>query len=647
MRANFFKLFLFTVITFATLAVNAQTQTCDGSLGDPVIDQDFGSGQDPGAPLPASVTNMIYTSSGCPNDNYYTIANKVDGSCFGNTWHNLTTDHTGNPDGYMMVINASFQPSVFFTEAANGLCPNTNYEFAAWILNLDFPSNCGGAPISPNITFSISTTDGTVLQTYNTGNIAATNEAVWQQYGTFFTTPANVTDVIVTMTNNATGGCGNDIVLDDITFRACGPIINAGFSSVTGTADQQLCQGDNAAYTLNAQVVGNNNPSYQWQSNINNNAWTDIASENTNSLNVTFQNAVAGIYQYRVGINNGTSTAASCRVYSQPLTVTVYANPVITGVSATQSLCEGGSLLLSASGGVSYQWSGPNLPATAQNPVTIKNISLADAGKYSVIAYNQYSCQSVASAMVTVYPKVTAVVAQDSVTICEGANATISASGGTTYLWSPALGLSNPALANPVANPADSTLYTVTVSNADGCFDTKTVAVNVLKKAVANAGANKVIFEGQSVKLTASEKYGNVFYWTPATGLSNPNVLNPIASPTDNITYTLHVTSTSNCGIDSSSVYIRVYKKITIPNTFSPNNDGINDYWNIDALVTYPESVLTVFNRYGTQVYRSIGYNQPWDGKCSGQPLPVGTYYYVLDLKNNTPKISGWVLIVR
>jgi hypothetical protein len=91
------------------------------------------------------------------------------------------------------------------------------------------------------------------------------------------------------MTNNAPGGNGNDLILDDITFRACGPIINSGFSSVTGTADQQLCQGDNAAYTLNAQVSGNNNPSYQWQSNINNNAWTDIASENTNSLNVTFK----------------------------------------------------------------------------------------------------------------------------------------------------------------------------------------------------------------------------------------------------------------------------------------------------------------------------------------------------------------------
>jgi len=99
--------------------------------------------------------------------------------------------------------------------------------------------------------------------------------------------------------------------------------------------------------------------------------------------------------------------------------------------------------------------------------------------------------------------------------------------------------------------------------------------------------------------------------------------------------------------MDSSSVFVKVYKKITIPNTFSPNNDGINDLWNIDALITYPDCILTVFDRYGQQVYRSIGYNTSWDGKYNGQILPSGTYYYVLDLKNNTPKISGWVLIVR
>ena len=134
--------------------------------------------------------------------------------------------------------------------------------------------------------------------------------------------------------------------------------------------------------------------------------------------------------------------------------------------------------------------------------------------------------------------------------------------------------------------------------------------------------------------------------WSPATGLDNLSSVTPIANPTDDITYTMTVTS-QNCGISTSSVFVRVYKKVTVPNTFSPNSDGINDLWNIDALTTYPESSIMVFNRYGKKVYQSTGYTKAWDGTYNGSALPEGTYYYVIDLKNNTPKLSGWVFIVR
>ena len=90
-----------------------------------------------------------------------------------------------------------------------------------------------------------------------------------------------------------------------------------------------------------------------------------------------------------------------------------------------------------------------------------------------------------------------------------------------------------------------------------------------------------------------------------------------------------------------------VCKKITIPNSFSPNGDGINDLWDIEALITYPQSVMTVYNRYGQQVYHDIGYSKPWNGRYNGAPVPTGTYYYVLDLKNNTPLVTGWVAVVR
>jgi len=638
-------LFLLLPLIWIAIALpaNAQTQTCSGSLGDPVINQDFGSGSNPGPALPDSVTNMTYITN-CPNDGYYTICNSLTGAgnCHPTTWHNLTSDHTGNPNGYMMVINASFAPSIFFTEPAPTLCPGTTYQFSAYILNLITLAASGPGVSEPDITFSVETPNGKILAIDSTGTIPPTQDPTWVQESLYFTTPDSVSSVIVKMTNNAPGGNGNDLVLDDITFRACGPVIEAGFASISGTATQPLCQGDNATYTLRAKVLQNTTPVYQWQLNYGS-GWQDILNKTADTLNISFVNAIPGAYQYRLGVGNG---SASCRTYSAPLVVNVYANPVVTGVNPTQSICAGDTLVLSASGGVSYQWSGPNLPATTQNPITINNITTADAGNYKVIVNGQY-CSVSDSTQVTVYPKPVAAITNNGATICVGDSIQIGASGGTSYSWSPGKTLSDSTSATPIAKPLDTTTYTVKVYNTDGCYDTAAVTVNVQKKAIANAGANKVIFEGQSVQLNGNEKYGNVFYWTPTTALSDPNSLTPVAAPDNDITYTLHVTSTNSCGVDSSSVFVKVYKKITIPNTFSPNNDGINDNWDIDALITYPDCVLDVFDRYGQSVYHSIGYSKPWNGKYNGQYLPSGTYYYVLDLKNNTPKISGWVLIVR
>jgi gliding motility-associated-like protein len=639
---------IMSVLIGMALHLKAQTTTtpikCDGSLGDPVINEDFGAGQNPGPPLPSSTTDMQYTTNPCPADGQYTIVNSLDPNCH-STWQLVPHDHTGNPNGYMMVVNASYQPSIFFTQSAPTLCPGTTYLFSAYILNLITLAASGPGVSEPNITFEVDAPDGTVLAIDSSGTIQPTASPTWVKDSLYFTTPNTVTSVVVKLTNNAPGGNGNDLILDDITFRACGPVIQSGFGSVTGAKSQNLCAGDNMSFTFKASAESGGSPTYYWQNYIND-SWQDIPGENADTYTAQFTNAVAGTYQYRVGIANGLNTSPSCRVYSDPLTVNVYANPVLTGVAPTETVCVGDSIVLSASGGTTYQWSGPNLTATSQNPVTIKNATSANTGTYTVTAYNQYDCSSTATTNVTVNPLPVPSVAGGT-TICAGQSTQISASGGVTYSWSPGQTLSDSTIANPIASPMDTTTYRVIISNQYGCSAVDSVTVNVEKKAIANAGTNKVIFEGQSTKLTGSEQYGSSYYWTPDSALSDPTSLTPIANPTNDITYTLHVKSANSCGDDSSSVFVKVYKKITIPNTFSPNGDGVNDKWDIDALITYPDCLLQVFDRYGQLVYKSIGYSQPWDGKYDGKILPTGTYYYVLDLKNNTPKLSGWVLIVK
>lgn len=633
---------------------SAFAQTCTGSLGDPVINQTFGSGPNPGPAFPSDVTNMKYVTSNCPNDGEYTIAHSLIGAdnCHPYTWFNVPYDHTGNPNGYMMIINASYEPSIFYTQKASGLCPNTTYEFSAYILNLLIPSVITAGNVQPDITFSIQTTSGTVLATYNTGTIPPTpfhQGPTWVQYGTFFTTPANATDVVVVMTNNAPGGDGNDFILDDITFRACGSIIQEGFSSATGAISKSICEGSNASYTLKAQVIGNNVPAFQWQQSSLSAPWTDIAGATADSLQINFINAKTNTYQYRLGVSNGSGiTDVGCRVYSSPLTVVVNPLPVVPPI-ANQTVCEGYMLMLTASGGANYTWTGPNMLPSTQNPLIINNVTPANAGTYSVQVVSNSGCAAApVQTRVTVIPKVMPGINNTTATICAGQSVQLAATGGAYYKWTPAAGLNQDNIPNPIATPAKTTKYVVDISNGACDDSTKSVTITVNQNPVTTAGSKITLFEGQSATLhgTIAGDSITTYYWTPSNYLNDPNSLTAVTTPPHDITYTLTAVSAS-CGMATSNVFVRVYEKITIPNTFSPNNDGVNDLWNIKSLVTYPESNTQVFDRYGHKVFESTGYSMPWDGKLNGDLLAEGTYYYVIDLKNGTPKVAGWVLLVR
>jgi gliding motility-associated-like protein len=305
--------------------------------------------------------------------------------------------------------------------------------------------------------------------------------------------------------------------------------------------------------------------------------------------------------------------------------------------------CEGENLILTASNGAAYSWTGPDgFTSSAQNP-TINGITSAANGTYYVTLTTALGCTNKDSTTVNVNPAPTADAGTDA-NICEGSTITLTGSGGTTYSWSPAESLSAASIANPVASPVDTTSYILTVSNGQ-CNDYDTVNVFVWKKPIADAGPDQKIFEGDPAQLAGIAGGSDVTYtWTPG----GATILNPIVTPDTDTTYTLTVSSMDGCGSASDKVFIRVFKKIIIPNAFSPNNDGINDTWRIQKLDTYPEAEVSVFNRYGQLVFKSRGYSNEWRGDYDGKPLPVGTYYYVIDLKTGFGKNpSGWVVILR
>ena len=304
------------MLTF-TFSINAQL--CTGSLGDPVVNVTFGSG---GTNSGYTATNAyMYTGSSCPNDGFYTITNST-ANCFGNTWHTVNSDHTGN--GAFMLVNATYTPGDFLVTTVNDLCPNTTYEFAAWLMNV--VSRFGA--IKPNITFSIETTNGSILQQFSTGDIPETSSPLWKQYGFFFTTPASNSSIVLRMTNNAPGGGGNDIALDDITFRPCGPIIT---SSIVANSDTvHICEGNTNLYTVTSTVSSAYiSPVYQWQVSTDaGNTWKDIPG--ANSITWVRSSTGAGIYWYRLAVNELSSAGiTACRIASNYVVINVHAKPLV------------------------------------------------------------------------------------------------------------------------------------------------------------------------------------------------------------------------------------------------------------------------------------------------------------------------------
>lgn len=187
-----------------------------------------------------------------------------------------------------------------------------------------------------------------------------------------------------------------------------------------------------------------------------------------------------------------------------------------------------------------------------------------------------------------------------------------------------------------------STTFYVSITNGSCEGELKQIDV-VLDKPIAEiTSTNTIIDVGESVVLTAND--GAKYEWSPATYLSNTDGKTTTSTPMGNINYTLTVTNFNGCPAQKS-ITIILKSDLTIPNTFTPNADGINDFWvvkNLDIL----ENFTQVFDRYGALVYTAKNYKNNWNGTKNGQELPAGVYYYVIKLYNNSV-MSGNVMILR
>ena len=640
------KFALFFVTQFFLLPIILQAQLCNGNLGDPIINITFGTG---GSKLPASVTSFEY-SGGCPPKGKYTVDNFFLG-CGDRSWFLLAGDHTRDVGGSFMAVNAESTTGSVYIDTAYGLCGNTTYQFSAWIMNVMQKITCGGTAVLPNITFTVETISGISLATYNTGNIPITEDKIWKQYGLSFKTGPDISEVVLTIKTTPVYGCGSSFAIDDIIFGMCGPSVTTTLDGNIGDVD--VCAGYTNSFILKSSYApGFTDPAVQWQNSIDSGkTWQNITGAITTKYAIPRRDS--GIVSYRILLAERPNiNSAKCRITSNIISTNVHSKPIHQLPKNIRG-CIGKTLILPYPSdlAISFLWTGTNGYISDKSLSIVSNVQYTDTGLYKFKQTYNSGCTTLDSFYLGVFPGVTLLINNPVESICHGKTVVLATSGGQHYQWTPSDGLSSDTIANPIAQPLTSTLYNITISNDFGCRDSALVKVNVFQNLSINAGSDQSINIGDSVILNATVKGTSVsFYWSPPNFVNDIHSVTPKVYPIENAVYTLTANSTVGCGSATSSIKIKVYKNIFIPNAFTPNDDGKNDKFGIIAADNYKQFKLLIFNKWGGIIYSTTDINNGWDGRFKGELQPTGPYVYYVEIRTASNKKifkKGTIMLLR
>jgi gliding motility-associated-like protein len=222
----------------------------------------------------------------------------------------------------------------------------------------------------------------------------------------------------------------------------------------------------------------------------------------------------------------------------------------------------------------------------------------------------------------------------------------LTASGASTYTWSPATYLSTSTGSSvTVTAPANAT-YTFVGTSSNGCTAQSTATSSIYTTPIITVSGGQVVCQGSSSTLIASGGAG--YTWAPASALSNTVGSTVTALPVNNTTYTVTATYGSNC--TTQSTYIVSVCSIFIPTGMSPNGDGKNDNWDIKGVEQFEDLSISVFNLQGQLVHYQIVHYQrnnyiPWNGTINGVMAPVGDYYFVIESIPNKIRKTGTLTI--
>lgn len=595
-----------TVIVIWGILGGMKAQICEGNLGQNIFTEgDFGSGAANVIPAdPGIAPGYIYQTNPPPNDGYYTITNDIGQWPTAFSWLEIE-DNSPDPNGYMMVVNAGYDPGRFYEQEVVGLCDNTLYVFSVDVHNL---IATGSNKIKPNITFLL---DDEVA--YTTGDIPENEQ--WNTYGFTFTTEPGQTSITLSLRNNAPGGIGNDIALDNITFRPCGPQ-----ALILPTTIANICE-DGDPIALEATVDGDqyDSPAFQWQQSFDQGlTWQDIPGATAGTHLHTALSA--GDYYYRYLLANGPTNLGNskCRVVSNEKIVRVLPK----FYTLTDTICQG-------------------------NTFPLGDQSFGETGIYTDTFLNYLGCDSIVTLELTVAPDpgIRADFTLQSPKCSYTVDGSIQLEGFGPGTPPFNFSFEGEELAEPdaVISGLAAGDYLFSISDHFGCrLDTLLNLPPQVPFAI-DLGTDQLVELGDEVRLAPETNLPIVDYaWSPADSLGCTGSCPTVEwLPLDNQWVSLVATSEQGCTA-TDSVFISVLKnrEVYIPNVFSPNDDGRNDHFTLYGKVPAIREIadLTIFDRWGGVLFSKQNFqpnrdSEGWSGKVDGSVLPPGTYVYLAKVR--------------
>jgi len=330
-------------------------------------------------------------------------------------------------------------------------------------------------------------------------------------------------------------------------------------------------------------------------------------------------------------------------------------NTVVVHAGNNATICEGDNTTLAAtSNGSTVLWT----PATGlSNPNILNPVASPVATTVYTLTAQTGFCKATSSVTVFVQPAPVPDAGRDT-GACTGKNVQLNGSGGALYTWTPATYLSAANIPNPVVlqAPIGSYTYNLSAIGSNGCASLKDAVVKVTISTPAKlfVGNDTVIAINQPLQLQGIDVNNtgfNNYTWSPAYGLNDPFVNDPITRLDRDMLYTVIASNAFGCSA-TDDIKIKVYEgpEIYIPNAFTPGGDGLNDVLTPIVIGMKAFHYFRLFNRFGQLVYSTADASKGWDGNFKGSKQPAGTYIWMaeaVDYRGNIIQRNGSVILIR